>query len=355
MARIAKRLLASSLLVKSAVLQHLTAQVDLTALEHHELIRHVLLRTPLLLLFKDQWLLYYVLSILNCTLGLLVHPFFFVPLLLDIVVQSRLLQKVIEAVTINSQSLFLTFLLVLIVIYQFTIVGQLFFHEDYIWHYETAEGRDVRVDLCESTLMCFRNTVYLGLNYEGVSQSLADYRDKIDHDPSGATIRWTIDLLFYVVVIVMLLNIIFGIVIDTFAQQRDLQKQIKDDIDNVCFVCGIDRNTFDRKHPIGFEHHIRFEHNLWHYLSFMVHLRVKGETEYTGPESYVKDMLVKGDFSFFPILKTSSIIVEDVSNEVLLERVNDLSKQVASKTAAIEAQVEASRSELMMASRGDDE
>jgi len=136
MARIAKRLLASSLLVKSAVLQRLTAQVDLTALEHHELIRHVLLRTPLLLLFKDQWLLYYVLSILNCTLGLLVHPFFFVPLLLDIVVQSRLLQKVIEAVTINSQSLFLTFLLVLIVIYQFTIVGQLFFHEDYIWHYE---------------------------------------------------------------------------------------------------------------------------------------------------------------------------------------------------------------------------
>jgi len=83
----------------------------------------------------------------------------------------------------------------------------------------------------------------------------------------------------------------------------------------------------------------------------MVHLRVKGETEYTGPESYVKDMLVKGDFSFFPVLKTSSIIVEDVSNEVLLERVNDLSKQVASKTAAIEAQMEATRSELVMASK----
>ena len=78
-------------------------------------------------------------------------------------------------------------------------------------------------------------------------------RDKVDHDPSGGNIRWTVDLLFYVVVIVMLLNIIFGIVIDTFAQQRDLQKQIKDDIDNVCFVCGIDRNTFDRKHPVGSE------------------------------------------------------------------------------------------------------
>lgn len=83
----------------------------------------------------------------------------------------------------------------------------------------------------------------------------------------------------------------------------------------------------------------------------MVHLHLKGKTEYTGPESYVKDMLVKGDFSFFPILKTSSIIVEDVSNEVLLERVNDLSKQVASKSAAMEAQLETTRSDLMIAAQ----
>ena len=40
-------------------------------------------------------------------------------------------------------------------------------------------------------------------------------------------------------------------------------------------------------------------------------------TDYTGPETYVRDMLTKNDFGFFPILKTSSIIVEDVSNEVL--------------------------------------
>ena len=85
----------------------------------------------------------------------------------------------------------------------------------------------MRVDLCSSTLDCLKTTLYLGLNYDGLSQALADMRDKVDHDPTGGNIRWTVDLLFYVVVIVMLLNIIFGIVIDTFAQQRDLQKQIK--------------------------------------------------------------------------------------------------------------------------------
>ena len=76
--------------------------------------------------------------------------------------------------------------------------NQLFYHDDYIWHYETAEGRDVRVDLCSSTLDCLKTTLYLGLNYDGLSQALADMRDKVDHDPTGANIRWTVDLLFYV-------------------------------------------------------------------------------------------------------------------------------------------------------------
>ena len=78
-----------------------------------------------------------------------------------------------------------------------------------------------------------------------------------------------------------------------------------------------------------------------------MHLRVKNVTDYTGPESYVKDMLAKNDFSFFPILKTSSIIVEDVSNEVLLDRVNDLSKQVGQCTERLEAQLEAQGAELL--------
>ena len=150
------------------------------------------------------------------------------------------------------------------------------------------------------------------------------------------------DLLFYIAVIVMLLNIIFGIVIDTFAQQRDLQNQIKDNMENVCFVCGIDRNSFDRKHPIGFEHHTEHEHNIWHYLSFMIHLRTKRQTEYTGPESYVAEMLNKKDLSFFPILKTSSIVFEDqVSNEALLMRVDAVSGQLDTTAERLEGMIEA--------------
>ena len=122
--------------------------------------------------------------------------------------------------------------------------------------------------------------------------------------------------------------------IDTFAQQRDLQKQIKDDIDNVCFVCGIDRNTFDRKHPIGFEYHIEHEHNIWHYLSFTIHLEQKSVTEKTGPESYVAEMLKSNNLTFYPILKASSIVLEDnISNESLLVSIEQLSQTTQQELA----------------------
>lgn len=40
-----------------------------------------------------------------------------------------------------------------------------------------------------------------------------------------------------------------------------------------------------------FEEHIHREHNVWDYLSFIVLLEVKDPTEFTGPESYVNQMM----------------------------------------------------------------
>eukprot|EP00966_Prymnesium_polylepis_P122920 2842194-Prymnesium_polylepis.1 len=81
------------------------------------------------------------------------------------------------------------------------------------------------------------------------------------------------------------------------------------------------------------EHHRKIEHNVWHYLNFIIHIRLKDHTELTGPESYVKEKVEEQDLSFFPILRTSSIIFEDVSNEVLQERIEMVSRQLAEMRA----------------------
>lgn len=56
-----------------------------------------------------------------------------------------------------------------------------------------------------------------------------------------------------------------------------------------CFS-GLERDKFDNK-TVSFEEHIKSEHNMWHYLYFLVLVRVKDPTEYTGPESYVAQMI----------------------------------------------------------------
>ena len=53
---------------------------------------------------------------------------------------------------------------------------------------------------------------------------------------------------------------------------------------------GLDRKSFDNKH-VTFEDHILKVHAMWNYVYFMVLIHVKDPTEYTGPESYVHEMI----------------------------------------------------------------
>lgn len=57
-----------------------------------------------------------------------------------------------------------------------------------------------------------------------------------------------------------------------------------------CPSAGLERDKFDNK-TVTFEGHIKEEHNMWHYLFFIVLVNVKDSTEYTGPESYVAEMI----------------------------------------------------------------
>ena len=58
-------------------------------------------------------------------------------------------------------------------------------------------------------------------------------------------------------------------------------------------IVGLERSSFDNK-SVTFEDHINSEHNMWHYLYFIVLTKVKDPTEFTGPESYVSEMIKVG-------------------------------------------------------------
>ncbi|XP_048873420.1 inositol 1,4,5-trisphosphate receptor type 1 isoform X11 [Brienomyrus brachyistius] len=80
----------------------------------------------------DMEFLYHLLYLIICSLGVFVHVFFYSLLLFDLVYREETLLNVIKSVTRNGRSIVLTAVLALILVYLFSIVGYIFFKDDFI-------------------------------------------------------------------------------------------------------------------------------------------------------------------------------------------------------------------------------
>jgi hypothetical protein len=72
-----------------------------------------------------------------------------------------------------------------------------------------------------------------------------------------------------------------------------------DDVMNVCFVCGTERNIIDLRGR-GWSYHFMCEHSPFAYLSFLIYVREKSSQVCSGIEKYVQEKLLKNDTSFMP-------------------------------------------------------
>ncbi|XP_041983681.1 inositol 1,4,5-trisphosphate receptor isoform X2 [Aricia agestis] len=290
----------------------------------------------------DPELLYHSVYLVFCFLGICCHPFFFSVLLLDVVYREETLLNVMRSVTRNGRSILLTAVLALVLVYLFSIVGYMFFRDHFLLSVDRLDddddprfdngclsdegetctvapaptsrytrpprfvsvGGELRERSCDSLIMCIVTTLNQGLrNGGGIGDIL---RAPASFEPLFVA-RVVYDLLFFFVVIIIVLNLIFGVIIDTFADLRSEKQQKELILKNTCFICGLNRSAFDNK-TVSFEEHIKSEHNMWHYLYFMVLVRVKDPTEFTGPESYVHSMIKSNNLEWFPRLRALSLV-----------------------------------------------
>ncbi|XP_074260964.1 inositol 1,4,5-trisphosphate-gated calcium channel ITPR1 isoform X4 [Saimiri boliviensis] len=303
----------------------------------------------------DVEFLYHLLYLVICAMGLFVHEFFYSLLLFDLVYREETLLNVIKSVTRNGRSIILTAVLALILVYLFSIVGYLFFKDDFILEVdrlpnettvpETGESlaseflfSDVcRVETgencsspapkeelvpaeeteedkehtCETLLMCIVTVLSHGLRSGG---GVGDVLRKPSKEEPLFAARVIYDLLFFFMVIIIVLNLIFGVIIDTFADLRSEKQKKEEILKTTCFICGLERDKFDNK-TVTFEEHIKEEHNMWHYLCFIVLVKVKDSTEYTGPESYVAEMIKERNLDWFPRMRAMSLVSSDSEGE----------------------------------------
>ncbi|KAG7262485.1 hypothetical protein CRUP_018671 [Coryphaenoides rupestris] len=266
-------------------------------------------------MIMDVEFLYHLLYLIICSLGVFVHVFFYSLL--------ETLLNVIKSVTRNGRSIVLTAVLALILVYLFSIVGYIFFKDDFILAVDRIPNKtlehgasmvgeffasgaacqkesgencsaDASVDaaavathpsplviedkerVCDSLIMCIVTVLSHGLRSGG---GVGDVLRRPSKEEPLFAARVIYDLLFFFMVIIIVLNLIFG------------------------------RDKFDNK-TVTFEEHIKVEHNMWHYLFFIVLVKVKDSTEYTGPESYVAEMIRDHNLDWFPRMRAMSLMTE---------------------------------------------
>uniref|UniRef100_A0A8C5HCT9 Inositol 1,4,5-trisphosphate receptor n=1 Tax=Gouania willdenowi TaxID=441366 RepID=A0A8C5HCT9_GOUWI len=289
----------------------------------------------------DFEFLYHLLYLIICSLGVFGHVFFYSLLLFDLVYREETLLNVIKSVTRNGRSIVLTAVLALILVYLFSIVGYIFFKDDFILEVDripnttltlrsvmtvstdikqckksTLHIQDYLEDsdmerTCDSLLMCIVTVLSHGLRSGG---GVGDVLRKPSKEEPLFAARVIYDLLFFFMVIIIVLNLIFGVIIDTFADLRSEKQKKEEVLKTTCFICGLERDKFDNK-TVTFEGHIKEEHNMWHYLFFIVLVKVKDSTEYTGPESYVAEMIKEHNLDWFPRMRAMSLVSSDAEGE----------------------------------------
>lgn len=179
-------------------------------------------------ILNDFDFVYYAFYMIFCVLGLMVHPFYFGCLTVDFL-RIKFLKNVVKAVWIPRDSLGLTFLVFLMAEYYFTIIG-------YIYFYDNFPNEE-----CHTLWICFVKV--FDYTYKGGSGSLGSNLQApeldgvlsapvVNYDGEGNIIgikeiinslylaRFFYDNVFLWIIIILLTSMTAGIIIDTFGSLK---------------------------------------------------------------------------------------------------------------------------------------
>ncbi len=159
---------------------------------------------------------------------------------------------------------------------------------------------DDGTELCSSYLECF---VYL-FNY-GIRAGGVPFNIKIESQV-GFYSEFLYSWVFYFIIILIVLNIINGIIVDTFQALRENANETEEEKSNVCFICSLHRSDFEIK-GIDFEYHTNMEHKIENYFNYLLKVQRTDEHDLNSIDFQVFNSIKQHKIEFFPIKKAKSL------------------------------------------------
>ena len=191
-----------------------------------------------------------------------------------------------------------------LIVYNFSIIG--FYYLDKSFYFdELYNVKEDEIDtskeenLCGSLLQCYLTLLSYGVRSGG---GIGDILVKLSfkNNVSAYLARFFFDILFHIIIILIMTNLIFGIIVDSFAAFRGSTDDSENDKKNICFICQLTRDDAINKN-IDFDKHVREVHDMWNYVYFLTYLHINNSNNFKMLETSVWDKLEESDTSWIPI------------------------------------------------------
>ncbi|CAD8074919.1 unnamed protein product [Paramecium sonneborni] len=281
--------------------------------------------------------------------GLVIHPFAFVLLLADFL-RIATLKIVIKAIWISKTQMGLSFLVFLLIEYYFAVIGYLFFWDQY------------QDQSCQIMWRCFLQTFDQTFKNGGaIGDYLADTQlqnpagsqlpinYQLDSDQQNRFIyRFIFDVLFKFILVFLIINMVAGIIIDTFGALKDEMLEKQSNLEDYCFICGIQSEKLDKSTQYGHYSHIKKNHHMWNYVYYKVYLFFKPKNDLSGNETYVKRLMINNEIDWFPVKKAIGFTDEDEEDEEQDEDNLQLIEETYQEVQELEQQALSTNQKLKM-------
>jgi len=142
--------------------------------------------------------------------------------------------------------------------------------------------------------------------YDGTRADIGSTLQPVHPSADNWGKRMIFDLTYFVVITTVLMNVIFGIIIDTFGALRDEHQHREDYMKNTTFISSIGRSevnkaAFTAGISNGFDKLVDERQHVWNYLNFVFYLKRKDESDYVGLETTIAKLIANEDPSWLPI------------------------------------------------------
>lgn len=225
-------------------------------------------------------------------------------MLLDFINYFKDLETVISSVTRPINQFIVVTFLFMIINYIYALFGYFFLSDQY---FDGGSGENYGENMCTTVSECFLTLLSWAMRSSG---GIGDQMKRMAYNEDNYEryyIRYFYDLSCFITLNLIMMNVIFGIIIDTFAQLRNEKKALALDKENVCFICSLEKDKFEKVEG-GWSGHMFEDHNVLDYLAFLYHLKSKDVNDMTGIETVVYSKLKEEDISWIPVSRSLSLI-----------------------------------------------